>query len=87
MRYEMKVFVYIFLLFGSFLLEDCAAEYYENDYYSEYECNLPLMEQAALSATSSLRERGPNNARLDGKSGVHHHPIGKCMSISAINHP
>lgn len=31
-----------------------------------YECNEPLLEKAQLSATSSLRERGPENARLDG---------------------
>ncbi|CAH1403187.1 unnamed protein product [Nezara viridula] len=30
-----------------------------------YECNEPLLENAQLSATSSLRERGPENARLD----------------------
>lgn len=44
------------------------ADYYETEYYSEYDCNLPLLEHAVLSATSSLRERGPENARLNGKS-------------------
>ncbi|XP_053677139.1 neurexin-4 [Anopheles nili] len=43
-----------------------SAEYYQKDYYSEYDCNEPLMEHAALSATSQLRERGPENARLNG---------------------
>lgn len=43
------------------------ADYYETEYYSEYDCNLPLLEHAVLSATSSLRERGPENARLNGK--------------------
>lgn len=42
-------------------------EYYENAYYPQYECNIPLLEQAAITATSSLRERGPENARLNGK--------------------
>lgn len=35
--------------------------------YGEYECNYPLMEKAALKATSSLRDRGPENAILHGK--------------------
>lgn len=46
-------------------------EYYENVYYPQYECNIPLLEQAAISATSSLRERGPENARLNGKYILH----------------
>lgn len=33
-----------------------------------YDCNEPLLEQAALSATSFLDDRGPGNARLNGKS-------------------
>lgn len=32
----------------------------------EYECNEELLKGAALSATSSLRDRGPENARLHG---------------------
>jgi len=32
----------------------------------EYECNEELLKRAALSATSSLRDRGPENARLYG---------------------
>lgn len=43
-------------------------EYYENAYYPQYECNIPLLDQAAITATSSLRERGPENARLNGKN-------------------
>ncbi|XP_050681113.1 neurexin-4 [Leptidea sinapis] len=35
-------------------------------YYYDYECNEPLIESAKLSATSSLRERGPDNAKLYG---------------------
>lgn len=42
-------------------------EYYEEGYYPTYDCNVPLLETAAITATSSLRERGPNNARLNGK--------------------
>lgn len=49
--------------FFSFIL----SEYYENSYYSQYECNMPLLDGAVLSATSALRERGPENARLNGK--------------------
>lgn len=36
------------------------------DYFSDYECNRPLMEYAVLTATSSLRDRGPEKARLNG---------------------
>ncbi|XP_055708283.1 neurexin-4 isoform X1 [Phlebotomus papatasi] len=61
----MDVFGFILILLGIITQHHCGAEYYENDYYSEYECNYPLLEHAALSATSALRERGPNNARLD----------------------
>jgi hypothetical protein len=32
----------------------------------EYDCNEELLKGAALSATSSLRDRGPQNARLYG---------------------
>lgn len=37
-------------------------------YYDSYECNEPLVEGAKLTATSSLRERGPDNAKLYGKT-------------------
>lgn len=36
-------------------------------YYYDYECNEPLVANAKLSATSSLRDRGPDNAKLYGK--------------------
>lgn len=34
---------------------------------ADIECNFPLLEGAALSATSSLNERGPENAHLNGE--------------------
>lgn len=37
------------------------------DYYDYYECNTPLLEHAHLTATSSMHERGPENAVLNGK--------------------
>lgn len=43
------------------------SDYYDNAYYPQYECNVPLLDQAVISATTSLRERGPENARLNGK--------------------
>lgn len=46
---------------------------YDDD---DIECNLPLLEGAVLSATSSLDERGPENARLNGES----------MSVISILH-
>ena len=40
----------------------------ETDYDDDdLECNLPLLEGAVLSATSSLNERGPENARLNSE--------------------
>lgn len=36
-----------------------------SDYFPDYDCNLPLLEKAVLTATSSLRDRGPQNARLN----------------------
>lgn len=33
----------------------------------EYECNNPLLGKAVLKATSSLVDREPENARLNGK--------------------
>lgn len=35
-------------------------------YYYDYECNEPLVANSKLSATSSLRDRGPENAKLYG---------------------
>ncbi|XP_034192438.1 neurexin-4 isoform X1 [Osmia lignaria lignaria] len=38
-----------------------------NSFISAYdECNEPLLDRAHLTATTSLSERGPNNARLNG---------------------
>lgn len=31
------------------------------------ECYIPLLDRAQLTATTSLPERGPKNARLNGK--------------------
>ncbi|KAJ8985427.1 hypothetical protein NQ317_017057 [Molorchus minor] len=37
------------------------------EYYNQYECNLPLLNNGAvLSATSSMSGRGPKNAILYG---------------------
>lgn len=36
-------------------------------YYYDYECNEPLVAYSKLTATSSLRDRGPENAKLYGK--------------------
>lgn len=38
-----------------------------NGGYDDYECNESLLEHAKITATSSLRERGPENARLNGE--------------------
>ncbi|XP_049821647.1 neurexin-4 isoform X1 [Aethina tumida] len=38
------------------------------EFYNEYECNQPLLERAVLKATSSMAERGPQNAVLYGGS-------------------
>ncbi|XP_019763354.2 neurexin-4 isoform X1 [Dendroctonus ponderosae] len=43
--------------------------YAAGSYYSEYECNIPLVEKSALDATSSMSDRGPKNALLYGGSG------------------
>ncbi|XP_062540681.1 neurexin-4 isoform X1 [Armigeres subalbatus] len=49
-------------------LRPANAEYYQKNTYSEYNCNEPLLQSAKLSATSQLRERGPENARLNAGS-------------------
>lgn len=41
--------------------------FFFSEYYSDYECNTPLLYKAVLSATSSMNERGPGNAILYGK--------------------
>ncbi|KAF7414325.1 hypothetical protein HZH68_002814 [Vespula germanica] len=48
-------FVFVFAL---------AANSLTNAY--DYECNVPLLDRAHLTATTFLPERGPNNARLNG---------------------
>ncbi|XP_043664141.1 neurexin-4 isoform X2 [Vespula pensylvanica] len=50
-------FVFVFAL---------AANSLTNAY--DYECNVPLLDRAHLTATTFLPERGPNNARLNGDS-------------------
>ncbi|XP_012057418.1 PREDICTED: neurexin-4 isoform X2 [Atta cephalotes] len=37
-------------------------------YYNDDECIFPLLDRAQITATTSLPERGPNNARLHGDS-------------------
>ncbi|XP_051175571.1 neurexin-4 isoform X1 [Leptopilina boulardi] len=54
MMNDQKYFVLLFLVVISPIIQS-----YE-------ECNFPLLENAHLSATTSLSERGPNNARLNG---------------------
>ncbi|XP_012235285.2 neurexin-4 isoform X1 [Linepithema humile] len=53
-----KCLVYIFAIVAS----SFAYTYYED------ECNIALLDRAHIKATSSLPERGPKNARLDGDS-------------------
>lgn len=46
---------------------------FTGSYYSEYECNVPLLEKARLDATSSMNDRGANNAVLYGKTHILNH--------------
>lgn len=48
-------------IFMGFFLSDYSR------YYADYECNTPLLEKAVLKATSSMQDRGPENARLDSE--------------------
>lgn len=41
--------------------------YFLSEYYSDYECNTPLLYKSVLSATSSMNDRGPGNAILYGE--------------------
>lgn len=50
-------------------------------YYFDYECNEPLIANAKLTATSSLRDRGPENAKLYGKF------IKKLLNVFAVGYP
>lgn len=34
------------------------------------ECEIPLLDRAQLTATTSLSERGPKNARLNGERNI-----------------
>ncbi|XP_037041687.1 neurexin-4 isoform X2 [Bradysia coprophila] len=54
------------ILVSTLCLTIADAEYYDSSYYSQYECNVPLLDRAAITATSALRERGAENARLNG---------------------
>ncbi|XP_026281796.1 neurexin-4 isoform X1 [Frankliniella occidentalis] len=51
--------IFSFLLCGFFLLNSVLAD------YTYYECNQPLLSRAKLTATSSMRERGPEKAKLN----------------------
>ncbi|XP_050293158.1 neurexin-4 isoform X2 [Anthonomus grandis grandis] len=55
------VTICLFLLGKSYI-------FVKGDYYSEYECNTPLVERASIDATSYMSERGPKNAILYGKN-------------------
>ncbi|XP_037825747.1 neurexin-4-like isoform X2 [Lucilia sericata] len=52
------------LLLAIILTTNVNADSY-SDYFSDYECNTPLMERAVLTATSALNDRGPEKARLN----------------------
>lgn len=60
----MSNFVYYFVVLLCYSITKSEAEYAR--YYFDYECNEPLLANAKLTATSSLRERGPDNAKLYG---------------------
>uniref|UniRef100_A0A1A9W560 Neurexin-4 n=1 Tax=Glossina brevipalpis TaxID=37001 RepID=A0A1A9W560_9MUSC len=36
-----------------------------NDYFADYECSTPLLDNAVLTATSALNDRGPEKAKLN----------------------
>ncbi|CAH2071974.1 unnamed protein product, partial [Iphiclides podalirius] len=59
----MSAFVYYFIAL-LYIATNCEAD--SGRYYYDYECNEPLVATAKLSATSSLRDRGPENAKLYG---------------------
>ncbi|XP_045766174.1 neurexin-4 isoform X1 [Maniola jurtina] len=60
----MSFSVYYYLPLICFSITNTKADL--SRYYDTYECNEPLVEGAKLTATSSLRERGPENAKLYG---------------------
>uniref|UniRef100_T1GR91 Uncharacterized protein n=1 Tax=Megaselia scalaris TaxID=36166 RepID=T1GR91_MEGSC len=60
LKFNITLILFIFI---SSSLDFTLADIF-TDYFSDYECNKPLMEYAVLTATSSLRDRGPEKARL-----------------------
>ncbi|XP_075164291.1 neurexin-4 isoform X1 [Haematobia irritans] len=64
MRNFFLAFLFCFDLYSFSSLGNVNADSY-SDYFSDYECNTPLMEKAILSATSALNDRGPEKARLN----------------------
>ncbi|KAG6457370.1 neurexin-4 isoform X1 [Manduca sexta] len=60
----MSGFVYYFVVLLCHSITNSKAD--SARYYYDYECNEPLVENAKLSATSSLRDRGADNAKLYG---------------------
>uniref|UniRef100_A0A1Y1LGW4 F5/8 type C domain-containing protein n=1 Tax=Photinus pyralis TaxID=7054 RepID=A0A1Y1LGW4_PHOPY len=64
------------------------------DIYDEYECFLPLMQRAVVTATSSMRDREPKNAILYGGNAWTAHTsdfeqklvfdLGQVMNITRI---
>ncbi|KAI5631254.1 laminin G domain-containing protein [Phthorimaea operculella] len=60
----MSSLVYHLLVFLCYSITKSDADYVK--YYYDYECNEPLVATSKLTATSSLRDRGPDNAKLYG---------------------
>lgn len=60
--------MYYFFVLLSYSITNSDADYAR--YYYEYECNEPLVAKAKLTATSSLRDRGPDNAMLYGPKSM-----------------
>lgn len=63
MHGKCNIFLLHTKLFNSYSSTSVEIDYDDTD----IECNEPLLEGAALTATSSLNERGPENARLNGE--------------------
>lgn len=60
----MSGFVYYFFVLLCYSITKTDADSVR--YYYDYECNEPLVANSKLTATSSLRDRGPENAKLYG---------------------
>ncbi|XP_063893286.1 neurexin-4 isoform X2 [Helicoverpa armigera] len=60
----MSGFVYYFFVLLCYSITKSDADSVR--YYYDYECNEPLVANSKLTATSSLRDRGPENAKLFG---------------------